>query len=59
MHPHLTVILADQRVADIGRCAEQARRARDVRRRGVRSARFRARLALRVARRYADLRTAR
>jgi hypothetical protein len=36
MHPHLTVILADRRAADI-----------------------RARLALRVARPYADLRTAR
>jgi hypothetical protein len=33
MHPQLTVILADQRVADIGGFAEQAYRARDVRRR--------------------------
>jgi hypothetical protein len=33
MHPHLTMILADQSVADIGRCAERACRARDVRRR--------------------------
>ena len=34
MHPHLTIILADQSVADIGWCAERACRARDGRRQG-------------------------
>jgi hypothetical protein len=31
MHPHLTMILADQRVADMHRDAERSRRARDPR----------------------------
>jgi hypothetical protein len=30
VQPHLTMIIADQRIADMHRCAERSRRARDV-----------------------------
>jgi hypothetical protein len=58
MHPHLTMILADQRVADMHRGAERSRRAREVPGRLERRG-FRPSLALRVPRAHADLRAAR
>jgi hypothetical protein len=59
MHPHLTMILADQRVADMHRCAERSRRAREVPGRPKRRFGFRPSLALRLPRAHADLRAAR
>jgi hypothetical protein len=59
MHPHLTMILADQRAADMHRCAERSRRAREVPGRPKRHFRFRPSLALRLPRAHADLRAAR
>ena len=59
MHPHLTMILADQRVADMHRCAERSRRAREVPGRLERRFGFRPSLAMRLARAHADLRVAR
>ena len=59
MHPHLTMILADQRVADMHRCTERSRRAREVAGRPKRRFGFRPSLALRLPRARADLRAAR
>jgi len=59
MHPHLTLILADQRVADMHRPADRSRRAREVAGRLERRFGFRPSLALRVPRAHADLRAAR
>jgi hypothetical protein len=59
MDPHLTVILADQRVADMHRYAERSRRAREVPGRPERRFGFGPSLALRLPRGHADLRTAR
>jgi hypothetical protein len=59
MHSHLTMILADQRVADMHRCAERSRRAREVPGRPERRFGFRPSLAPRLLRAHADLRAAR
>jgi hypothetical protein len=59
MHPHLTMILADQRVADMHRGAERLRRAREVPGRVERRLGLRPSLALRLPRAHADLRVAR
>jgi hypothetical protein len=59
MHPHLTMILADQRVADMHRDADRSRRAREVPGRLERLLGSRPSLALRLARAHADLRAAR
>ena len=48
MHPHLTMTLADQRVADLHRCAERSRRAREIPGRLERRFGFRRSLALRL-----------
>jgi hypothetical protein len=59
MHPHLTMIAANESAADVARCADRSRRARDVARSSDRSVRSPALLALRIARPYADTRAAR
>jgi hypothetical protein len=59
MHPHLTMILADQTVADMHRDAEPSRRAREVPGRLERRFGFHPSLALRLPRAHADLRAAR
>jgi hypothetical protein len=59
MHPQLTMVLVDQRAADIHRSAERSRRAREVPDRPKRRFGFRPSLALRLPRARADLRAAR
>jgi hypothetical protein len=59
MHPHLTMILADQRVADMHGGAERSRRAAEVPGRLERRLVLRPSLALRLPRARADLRAAR
>ena len=58
MHPHLIMILADERIAEMHRSAERARRARKVRGRSKQRFGFRPSLALRVRRARADMRAA-
>ena len=58
-HPHLTMILADQRVADMHRDAERSRRAREVPGQLERLVESRPSLALRLPRAHADLMAAR
>jgi hypothetical protein len=59
MHPHLTMILVDQRAADLRRSAERSRRAREVPDRPKRRFGLRPSLALHLPRAHADLRVAR
>jgi hypothetical protein len=59
MHPYLTMILADQKVADMHRCAERSRRDREVPGLPKRRFGFRPSLAQRLPRAHADLRVAR
>ena len=59
MHPQLTMILADQRVADMHRRADRSRRDREVPGRPKRRFGLRPSLAPRLPRAHADLRTAR
>lgn len=59
MHPHLTMMLADQRAADMRRCAERSRRARTAPDGPSRHFEVRPALAPRLSRAHADLRAAR
>jgi hypothetical protein len=59
MQPHLTMILADQRAADMHRRAERSRRAREIPGRPRRHFGFRPSPATRPPRAHADLRAAR
>ncbi len=59
MQPHLTMILADQRAADMHRRAERSRRAREIPGRPRRRFGFRPSLAPRLPRAHTDLTAAR
>jgi hypothetical protein len=59
MHAHLPMILANERVGDMDRCAERSRHAREAPGRPRRRFGFRPSLALRLRRVHADLRAAR
>jgi hypothetical protein len=59
MHPHLTMILADQSVADLHRCAKRSRRVREVPSRPKRRFGLRPSLALRLPRAHTNLSAAR
>jgi hypothetical protein len=59
MQPHRTMIIADQRIADMHRYAERSRRARDDAGRPKRRFGLRPSQALRLPGAHADLRAAR